>query len=105
MFLNLQFNLLAIIDGKEIPYVFFAPTAWAFITTVPHNVGDLFIHDTELRLNVLLRHFASNFSDNLLQENVKALRMADGKDVILTHTGRTYKYTKFLNINFKRKAY
>jgi hypothetical protein len=76
-----------LIEGKVIPYAFFAPTAWAFITTIPNNVGDLFIHDAELRLNVLLRHFATNFSDNLLLESVKTIPMADGQEAKLRHIG------------------
>ena len=87
-------------EGKEISYTFFAPTAWAFITTIPHNVGDLFIHDAELRRNVLLRHFAINFSDNLLLENVKAVQMADGQEAKLRHIGR--KYAAFFKILINR---
>ncbi|XP_057377636.1 uncharacterized protein LOC130699316 [Daphnia carinata] len=72
-------------DGTQQSYTFFAPTSFAFSLQTPQDTVDPLFVDDDLRLRVLIRHFARSpvSSDDLA--NVGKIVMADSSEAALTY--------------------
>lgn len=72
--------------GRKLSYTFFAPTSMAFLRRLPQDTVDPLVVDDNLRLTVLLRHFARQRVSSEDLATLDSLIMADTKKANLTRT-------------------
>ncbi|XP_057377638.1 uncharacterized protein LOC130699318 [Daphnia carinata] len=76
-------------DGTKLSYTFFAPTSFAFLLQTPQDTVDPFLVDANLRLRVLIRHFARQGVSSNDLTRLDTLVMADSSVAAITRTADT----------------